>query len=147
MKYSLWKLLAKTAGMLGVLGLTGFYAFSSQPKMRVVAHLTEEDPQAVANALGEIESLLASASQDKQEPEIAVIATGAGVRGLRRKNSDVLRLVERLQGAGVRFGVGEDTLARLKIPDQDLPVGFIVVPSAGYEIAKLRKRRYEYFRP
>ncbi len=147
MKYSPWKLLAKTLGLLTALGFTGFYAFSSRPDLRLVAHIAEPDAAAVENALDSIESFVAAASADDQRSDVAVVVTGAGVKAFRRAKPGVLRAVERLQGAGVRFAVGEDTLQRMKVPDQDLPVGFVVVPSASYEIAKLRKRRYDYFRP
>lgn len=147
MRYSPWRLAAQTLSLIGALGLTGFYAFATRPSLRVVAHISGPDAAAVSNALDSVEALVASATADGQRPEIAVIVTGAGVKAFKRSKLDVLAVVERLQGAGVRFAVGEDTLTKLKVPDHDLPVGFIVVPSAAYEIAKLRKQRYDYYRP
>lgn len=147
MRYTPWKLVGKTLGLLSVLGVTGFFAFSSKPDLRIVAHLADSDPARIADSLESVESLMAAAAREQQRPDVAVIVTGAGVRGFRKASQHVLGLVERLQGAGVRFAIGEDALRRMKVQDHDLPVGFIVVPSASYEIAKLRKQHYEYLRP
>lgn len=147
MRYSPWRLIAKTFALIAALGLTGFYAFSTRPSFRVVAHISESDPAALQGALFSVESMLDGALADKQRADVAVVVTGEGVKAFKRSKKEILACVERLQGAGVRFAVGEDNLQRLKVPDHDLPVGFIVVPSASYEIAKLRRRRYEYYRP
>lgn len=141
-----WRLLAKTLALLAALGLTGFYAFASRPSLRVVAQLDRGGPAAFGRALDSVDSLLAQAAATGDDPQIEVVVTGQALRQARRSGRLYGR-IQKLQTEGVVFAVGQDALRRGRLSEQLFPEGFLVVPSADYEIARLQKRRFAYLRP
>lgn len=138
--------MGRALALIAVLGVTGFYAFASRPDMRIVAQLADGSRASVEQGLTGVESLSGQAAAEGDDAKIEVVVTGAAIRQMRRKGP-LYPQIARLQTQGVLFAVGADALRRLKIPENSLPAGFLVVPSAQYEIARLQKRRFSYLRP
>jgi intracellular sulfur oxidation DsrE/DsrF family protein len=138
--------MGRALALVAVLGITGFYAFATRPDMRVVAQIADGNRAAVEQSLTGIESLAGQAAAEGDDAKIEVVVTGAALRQVRRRGPLYAQIV-RLQTEGVLFAVGADALKRFKLPESQLPAGFLVVPSAPYEIARLQKRRFSYLRP
>lgn len=146
MNESPWKLMGRTLVIASALAAAGLYAFASRPSLQVVAQLSGTDERSLSKALAGLDSMAASARADGESPQIEVVVTDDALASVRRA-SPLCRQIERLQAQGVVFAIGGDALRRGKLPEWQFPAGFLVVPSAVYEIARLEKRRFEYIRP
>lgn len=146
MNDSPWKLMGRTLILVAALGAAGLYAFANRPALRVVAQLSGSDRSSLSKALTGLDFLASGARADGESPEIEVVVTDDALASVRR-SSPLCRQIERLQAQGVVFAIGGDALRRGRLPEWQFPAGFLVVPSAVYEIARLEKDRFEYIRP
>ncbi len=141
-----WKLMFRTLGLLAALGATGFYAFAAKPELRVVAQVDAATREGVSQSLAGVESLVAQAAAQGDRAQVEVVFTGRALKHVRAAGR-LYPQIARLQTDGVVLALGTDSLRGQRLDERQFPAGFVVVPSAAYEIARLEKRRFSYLRP
>ena len=142
MEQSPWKILLTAFAIVAALGATGFYAFKARPDVRIVVQMKDADASSAVSGLRSLGALVEAAAGERIE--LNVVVTDPAARLLRRGVQPQAGLVERLQGQGVQFSIGQDTMSRLGLHDRDMPLGFVVVPSGTLEIARLERTGFGY---
>lgn len=142
MEQSPWKVLLTAFAIVVALAATGFYAFKARPDVRIVVQMKDVDSSSAVSGLRSLGALVEAAEGERMELEVVV--TDPAARFMRRGLQPQAGLLERLQGQGVQFSIGQDTMDRLGLRDRDMPLGFLVVPSGTLEIARLERSGFGY---
>lgn len=142
MEQSPWKIVLTACAIVAALGATGLYAFKTRPAVQIVVQLRDADGPSAVSGLRSLAALVEAGAGERME--LDVVVTDASARLVRRGLQPQEVLIEKLQGQGVQFSVGQDTMDRLGLRDRDLPLGFVVVPSGTLEIARLERNGFGY---
>lgn len=142
MEQSPWKIVLTAFAILAALGATGLYAFRARPAVQIVVQLRDTDASSAVSGLRSLAALVEAGAGERLD--LDVVVTDPAARLLRRGFQPQAGLIERLQGQGVQFTIGQDTMDRLGLRDRDMPLGFIVVPSGTLEIARLERSGFGY---
>lgn len=142
MEQSPWKVILTAFAIVAVLGAAGTYAFRARPAVQIVVQLRDADSSSAVAGLRSLAALVEAGAGERMD--LDVVVTDPAARLLRRGMQPQAGLIERLQGQGVQFAIGQDTMDRLGLRDQDMPLGFLVVPSGTLEIARLERGGFGY---
>ena len=134
-----------TALVIGSTLLVSGVVGAAKP-LRVVVQFS--DQAQVENGLRNIANIFNAANSEGASVEVKAVVSGAGMKSFLLGAPDpVKEAFAKLRASKVTFLACHNTMERLDLTEADLLPGFTVVPSGAYEVVKLQKSGYAYFRP
>lgn len=116
---------------------------------RIVVQLNVPDSKAIGMSLMNVTNIIAASLADGHNPAISVVVFGKALSSFTTKpGSEFAAAIKTLSAGGhVRFVACHKSMQKFGYGPQDILPEFSVVPSGAYEIIKLQKQGYLYFRP
>ncbi|MBC7474802.1 MAG: DsrE family protein [Candidatus Sericytochromatia bacterium] len=124
-------------------------SFSKPDIIKVVFQVNDKDHKIIESGFKNLKNMLETAKNEKQELLINVVVFGLSMKYFTKDSpenfSDVLS--KYTTDKNIKFLACNNTMKQMKLTKDNLLTGFSVVPSGAWEVIKLQKQGYQYFKP